>query len=71
MAENYQGSFPKNTMFGHCYVMDQKLSRLYDSEEGLKKGTIFPELFSPYSPGDSLREIEYLKNYYRTGGSNR
>lgn len=28
---------------------------------GLKMGTIFPELVSPYMPGQSMREIEYLK----------
>ena len=28
---------------------------------GLEQGTIFPELVSPYSPGDSMKEIEYLR----------
>lgn len=25
-------------------------------------GTIFPELVSPYMPGQSQREIEYIRN---------
>ncbi len=67
MIENNQGNFPKNAMFGHAYVMDQMLAKTFSPQEGLSKGTIFPELFSPYSPGDSMREIEYLKNYSKGG----
>ncbi len=70
MVENNQGNFPKNAMFGHCYVMDQMLRKTFSPEEALKKGTIFPELFSPYSPGDSMREIEFLRNYGK-GGNGR
>ncbi len=67
MLENNQGNFPKNAMFGHAYVMNQVLRKTFSPEESLKKGTIFPELFSPYSPGDSMREIEFLKNYGKGG----
>lgn len=67
MLENNQGNFPKNAMFGHTYVMNQVLRKTFSPEECLKKGTIFPELFSPYSPGDSMREIEFLKNYGKGG----
>lgn len=67
MQNNMQGSFPKNAMFGYSYVMDQMLTKTYSPEEALKKGTVFPELFSPYSPGDSMKEIEFLKNYGRGG----
>ena len=28
---------------------------------GLKNGTIFPELVSPYMPGDSMKQIKYLE----------
>lgn len=63
MQNNNQGIFPKNAMFGHCYVMNQTLNKTYSPQESLKRGTIFPELFSPYNPGDSLKDIEYLKNY--------
>lgn len=61
MIQNIQGNFPKNAMFGHAYVMDQQLNKTFSPDVALKKGTIFPELFSPYSPGDSMREIEFLK----------
>lgn len=67
MEERIQGNFPKNAMFGHAYVMDQTLRNTFSPEEALKKGTIFPELVSRYSPGDSMREIEFLKNYKRGG----
>ena len=63
MEENMQENFPKNAMFGHAYVMDQMLKKTYSPSEALKHGTTFPELYSPYSPGDSMKEIEFLKNY--------
>lgn len=69
MVQNYQGNFPKNAMFGHAYVMDQILNKTFSPEDALKKGTIFPELFSTYSPGDSMNEIAFLKNYGRGGMS--
>lgn len=69
MIENMQDNFPKNAMFGHTYVMNQILNKTFTPEEALKKGTIFPELFSSYSPGDSMREIEFLKNYGKGGFS--
>ena len=69
MVEYSQGNFLKNAMFGHSYVMDQGLKKTFSPEEALKKGTVFPELFSPYSPGDSMKEIEFLKNYGRGGYS--
>ena len=68
MIENMQGNFPRNAMYGHCYVMNQTLNKTYSPEEALKKGTLYPELYSPYSPGDSMKEIEFLKNY--KGGMN-
>ena len=63
MIEKNEGNFPKNAMFGYAYVMDQMLRNTYSPEESLKRGTAFPELYSPYSPCDSMREIEFLKNY--------
>ena len=67
MMQNMQGNFPKNAMFGHCYVMDQTLKKIYSPGEALDKGTTFPELYSPYSPGDSMKEIEFLRNYAKGG----
>ena len=34
---------------------------------GLKMGTIFPELVSPYMPGQSMKEIAYLKKTNEIG----
>lgn len=67
MSEMNKGNFPKNAMYGHCYVMDQPFQKVYSPDEALKKGTLFAELYSPYSPGDSMREIEFLKNYKKGG----
>lgn len=69
MIENNQGNFPNNAMFGYAYVMNQTLNKTFCPEDGLKKGTIFPELVSPYNPGDSMKEIEFLKNYKKGGCS--
>jgi hypothetical protein len=39
---------------------------------GLRRGTIFPELFSPYEAGDSLAEVQYISDTNRIGkGCNR
>lgn len=57
----------RNLMYGHAYVKNQIMDKTFDADEALCRGTVFPELFSPYSPGDSLRQIEYLKSY-RNGG---
>ena len=61
MLENNQGNFPKNAMFGHAYVMNQVLRKTFSPEESLKKGTIFPELVSPYVPCQDIEEMEYIK----------
>lgn len=67
MTQNINGSFPKNAMYGHAYVMNQNLVKTFSPADGLYHGTIFPELVSPYSPGDSMKEIMYLKNYDKGG----
>ena len=64
--------FPYNAMYGHCYVPNQKMSQIFTPEQGLRKGTIFPELVSPYSPNQSINVIEYLKSRNEIGeGCNR
>ena len=42
------------------YVPWQTLGETFTPEVGLKMGTIFPELVSPYSPGESLAIMKYL-----------
>lgn len=53
--------FPSNPMFGQSYVPWQIMDKTYTPSVGLKMGTIFPELVTPYMPGQSMREIEYIK----------
>jgi hypothetical protein len=64
--------FPENPMLAQSYVPMQRMKKVFTPEVGLKMGTIFPELVSPYMPGQSIREIEYLKNSNEIGeGCNR
>ena len=53
--------FPEDPMVAQSYVPWQSLDKTFMPKDGLKMGTIFPELVSPYMPGDSLKQIEYLK----------
>ena len=55
-------AFPKNYLYGHAYTPNFCMGRTYTPECGLENGTIFPELVSPYSPGQSIDFIEYLRN---------
>ena len=54
--------FPTNPMLAQSYVPFQYMEKTFKPCVGLDHGTIFPELVSPYGPGDSMREIEYLRN---------
>ena len=47
-------------MLGQSYVTIQYMDKTFKPCVGLKMGTIFPELVSPYMPGQSMNEIEYL-----------
>lgn len=59
--------FTSNPMYGHAYVPIQTMSKIYNPSEGLKQGTIFPELVSPYEPLQSVSENKYLRNYNEGG----
>ena len=54
--------FPANYLYGHSYTPNQCMNKTFTPEIGLEHGTIFPELVSPYSPGQSIDFIEYLRN---------
>ena len=54
--------FPDNPMLGQSYVPVQYMNRTFKPCPGLKMGTIFPELVSPYVPGQSMDEIQYLRD---------
>lgn len=52
--------FPQNPMLGQSYVPIQYMDKTFKPSIGLKMGTIYPELVSPYGPGQSMREMAYL-----------
>ncbi len=57
-----EGVFPSNPMLAQSYVPWQTMNKTFVPCVGLKMGTIFPELVSPYMPCDSMRQIEYIAN---------
>lgn len=59
--DNYRDVFPDNPMLAQSYVPIQFMNETFKPCVGLKHGTIFPELVSPYEPGDSMRQIKYLE----------
>ena len=64
--------FPENPTYAQSYVPWQTMNKTFIPSVGLKMGTIFPELVSPYMPGDSMKFIEYIKKYNKMGeGCNR
>lgn len=53
--------FPENPMLAQSYVPYQYMDKTFKPCVGLKMGTIFPELVSPYVPGQSMEEIKYIR----------
>ena len=65
MQENkFFTSYP---MYGYAYVPIQIMNKIYSTEEGLDKGTVFPELYNCYEPLESMEIIKHLKNYKERG----
>lgn len=54
--------FPVNYLYGHAYTPNQIMNKTFEPSVGLSNGTIFPELVSPYCPGQSIDFINYLRN---------
>lgn len=54
--------FPDNPVLGQSYVPWQTMDKTFVPCVGLKMGTIFPELVSPYFPGQSQAEIEFIES---------
>ena len=54
--------FPENPTLAQSYVPIQIMDKTFVPSVGLKMGTIFPELVSPYSPGQSMAENDYLRD---------
>ena len=67
-SSNTSNPFPSNYLYGHAYTPNQRMNELFDPQTGLSCGSMYPELVSPYSPGDSMAFIEYLKTTDRNGG---
>lgn len=64
--------FPDNAVLAQSYVPFQYLDKTFKPCVGLKMGTIFPELVSPYVPCQSIEEIEFIKATNKIGkGCNR
>ena len=60
--EEYEVSvFPENPMLAQSYVPWQFMDKTFKPCVGLKMGTIFPELVSPYMPCQSMRVNEFLE----------
>ncbi len=59
--------FPENPMLAQSYVPYQYMDKTFKPSVGLKMGTIFPELVSPYVPCQSMEEMQYLKNTNEIG----
>ena len=59
--ENFENVFPANPMFGQSYVPIQRMNKTFTPCVGLKMGTLFPELVSPYSPCQSIEENAFIK----------
>lgn len=53
--------FPANPMLAQSYVPIQTMDKTFTPCVGLKMGTIFPELVSPYAPCQSIEEIAFIK----------
>lgn len=64
--------FSSNPMLGESYVPIQFMDKTFRPCVGLKHGTIFPELVSPYEPCQSMEEIAFIERTNKIGeGCNR
>ncbi len=59
--------FPENPMLAQSYVPIQYMDKTFKPCAGLKMGTIFPELVSPYVPCQSMEEINFIREMNTIG----
>lgn len=52
------GRFPRSTPVAMAYVPRQEWNKTYTGENGMKKGTIFPELDLPFAPKEGCYDTE-------------
>ncbi len=57
---NNYSVFPTNPMLAQSYVPIQYLDKSFKPCIGLKMGTIFPELVSPYVPCQNMEQQQYI-----------
>ncbi len=65
--DEYTSVFPEDPMLAQSYVPYQFMDKTFKPEIGLKMGTIFPELVSPYCPGQSMEVNKYLASTNTVG----
>lgn len=65
--DNVASPFPSNPMLAQSYVPIQEMDKTFTPCCGLKMGTIFPELVSPYMPCQNMEEMMYLKQANEIG----
>ena len=59
--------FPENPMLAQSYVPIQYMDKTFKPCVGLKMGTIFPELVSPYMPCQDMAEQQYIEATNKIG----
>lgn len=59
--EQGESIFPQNPILAQSYVPIQIMDKTFTPCVGLKMGTIFPELVSPYAPCQSIEENAFIK----------
>lgn len=59
--EQGESVFPQNPLLSQSYVPIQTMDKTFTPCVGLKMGTIFPELVSPYAPCQSVEENAFIK----------
>ena len=59
--------FPENPMLAQSYVPIQYMDKTFKPNVGLKMGTIFPELVSPYMPCQDMEEQKYIEKTNKIG----
>lgn len=65
--DEYEDVFPLNPMLGQSYVPIQRMTNTFTPCCGLKNGTIFPELVSPYYPCQSVEDNDYIRSRNEIG----
>lgn len=66
---NNPGILPDPLLYASSYVPHQYMNTIFNTQNGLKMGTIFPELSQGYCPGQSREIFDILsKSNNQEGG---